>query len=82
MITCRELTELVTDYLERRLGPIDWLRFQLHLGICRNCRAYLRQMRDTIAVLGRLPSGGIEALSPELEADLLRRFRGWKQGRQ
>jgi anti-sigma factor RsiW len=79
MITCRELTELITDYLEGRLGLGDRLRFQLHLGLCRHCRAYLRQMRATVSALGRLPG---EGPPPEVEAELLRRFRGWKQQRQ
>ena len=78
MITCRELTELVTDYLERRLGPWQRLRFQLHLGLCRHCRAYLRQMRATVDALGQLPLPEAGP-PPEVEADLLRRFRGWKQ---
>ena len=74
MITCRELTELITDYLEDRLGL--WER--VHLGLCRHCRAYLRQMRGTIEALGRLPLPEAGP-PPEVEAELLRRFRGWKQ---
>src|SRR3954463_8755717 len=54
-MTCKEITELVTDYLERRLSLRDRLRVRWHLGFCRFCRAYLRQMRTTIRITGRLP---------------------------
>ena len=75
MMTCRELTELVSDHLEGALPLVDRLRFQLHLGLCRNCRAYLRQMRQTLRILGRLPS--LLPASPALD-ELLTRFRAWK----
>ena len=52
---CRELVELVTDYLEDRLSPIDRARFEAHLTECEACRTYLEQFRQTIRVLGRLP---------------------------
>lgn len=76
MLTCRELTELVTDYLEGRLAFGQRLRFHLHIGMCRHCRAYLRQMKTTIRALGRLPQ---EPIPPELAEDLLQRFRNWKR---
>ncbi len=76
MLTCRELTELVTDYLEGRLSFLDRLRFQMHLGMCRHCRAYLRQLKQTIRALGELPQ---EPIPPELRRVLLERFRDWKR---
>lgn len=75
MLTCRELVEIVTDYLEGRLSLRDWMRFQMHLGMCRHCRAYLRQMRHTLRVLGALPA---EPLPPAVGEEMLRRFRDWK----
>jgi predicted anti-sigma-YlaC factor YlaD len=76
MLTCKELTELVTDYLEGRQSFLDRLRFELHLGMCRHCRAYLRQMRVTIDTLGRLPE---ESIPPDVSQQLLARFRAWKR---
>ena len=75
MLTCRQIAELVTDYLEGRLPLMQRARFQLHLGMCRHCRAYLRQMKTTIKVLGKLPQ---EPAPPDLPEELLRRFRNWK----
>jgi predicted anti-sigma-YlaC factor YlaD len=75
MITCQQLTELITDYLERRLTLVQRLRFEAHLGMCRHCRAYLDQMRKTIETLGRLPTDPIE---PDVRDKLLAQFKNWK----
>lgn len=73
---CRELVELVTDYLEDRLPPADRVRFEAHLAACRACVTYLEQIRQTIRTLGRLPE---EALSTEAREALLEAFRGWSR---
>lgn len=70
---CRELVELITDYLEGRLSPADRERFEAHLAECGPCRTYLEQFRQTIALLGRLPE---ETLSDEVRGALLTAFRG------
>lgn len=75
MLTCRELTDLVTDYLEGRLTLLERLRFQMHVGMCRHCRAYLRQVKQTIRTLGQLPS---DPIPPNMQQALLERFRNWR----
>jgi anti-sigma factor RsiW len=74
-LTCKELVELVTDYLEERLPPADRLRFEQHLGGCEGCQNYLDQMQETIRLLGRLDEESIPAPARER---LLRAFRDWK----
>lgn len=69
------MTEIVTDYLEGRMTLGTRMRFHMHLGMCKHCRAYLRQMRLTVATLGRLPD---EPMPADVKDELLRRFRGWK----
>jgi predicted anti-sigma-YlaC factor YlaD len=76
-MTCKELVELVTEYLEGTLSALDCARFEEHLAECPGCRTYLQQMRQTIRVLGRLPE---ESLSPDSREELLRAFRTWKRG--
>jgi anti-sigma factor RsiW len=71
---CRELVEVITDYLEDRLSPVDRARFEAHLAECEACRTYLEQFRQTISALGRLPE---ESLSPEVRNALIDAFRGW-----
>ena len=75
MLTCQELTELVTDYLEDRLSFMDRLRFRMHVGMCGHCRAYLDQINQTVRTLGRLPA---EDIPPDVRDELLQRFRNWK----
>jgi anti-sigma factor RsiW len=76
-LTCQELAELVTDYLEGALPRRERLRFRLHIAGCRNCTRYVAQMRTTIAVTGRIRP---EDISPEVREELLTAFRGWKSG--
>jgi anti-sigma factor RsiW len=75
MLTCKEITELVTDYAEGNLSFLDRVRFVMHIGMCRNCRRYVRQMKATTRALGLMPPPEIP---PELEEELMRRFEGWK----
>ena len=77
-LSCQELVELVTDYLEGTLAQNEQVRFEAHLGKCDGCGVYLDQMRRTVATLGRLRP---EAVPPEAERALLVAFRGWKSGR-
>jgi anti-sigma factor RsiW len=56
-VTCRELVELVTDYLEGALPPRTLSHVEEHLVICDPCAAYVEQMRTTIAWLGELREG-------------------------
>jgi anti-sigma factor RsiW len=74
-LACIEVVELVTDYLEGRLPARERRRFEEHLTACDGCDAYLEQMRQTIAVTGRLRE---EDVPLELEERLLVAFRGWK----
>ena len=75
-LTCEELVELVTDYLETALSPIDRMRFEEHLMTCPSCQAHLDQMKMTIDTVGRLSA---EELPPHAERDLLDAFREWKR---
>jgi len=74
--TCREIAELITDYLEGSLTLTQRLRFQMHMGLCFACRNYLRQMKYTVATLRQLPS---EPVPAQVKEELMKRFRTWKQ---
>ena len=76
-MSCRELVELVSDYLEGALPTDQHSRFEAHIAGCANCAAYLRQMRETLALLGTLPA---DALSREAEDELRVAFRDWNAG--
>jgi anti-sigma factor RsiW len=74
-LTCAELVELVTDYLEGRLPDGQRRRFDEHLTGCDGCNAYVEQMRATIAVSGHVPAPDVP---PALQQRLLEAFRGWR----
>jgi hypothetical protein len=74
-LTCADIVELVTEYLEQRMTPANTERFEEHLSFCDGCDRYLHQMRATIAATGRLRH---EDLPSELRERLLDAFRVWR----
>ena len=76
-LSCQELTELVTEYLEGALPPAERARFDEHLAECGNCELYLEQIRETMRLAGTLEA---DDLTPEAEEALLHAFRDWKRG--
>ena len=77
-LTCHELVELVTDYLEDALTPVERARLDAHLDVCPGCREYLAQIRQTISVMGVLPADSID---PQMRDRLLDVFREWRRDR-
>ena len=73
MLTCQQLTEIVSDYVERRMSLWERLRIQMHLGMCGSCRAYLRQVKITVRTVGEMPK---EPIPEDIRAELMDRFRG------
>lgn len=71
-VTCQQVVELVTDYLEGELEQDLAAEIEAHLALCAGCATYLEQMRTTIGALGRVP---VESLSAEAQAELVRVFR-------
>lgn len=74
-LSCQELVELVTEYFEGALSPLEAERFEEHAAVCKGCGRYLDQMRRTIEIAGRLTP---DSIGPEAEALLLSAFRDWK----
>jgi anti-sigma factor RsiW len=74
-LTCKELVELVTEYLDDALPSVDRARFEAHVAICPGCQTYLDQMHMTIDTLGFLPE---ESLTSEARDQMLAAFRQWK----
>jgi predicted anti-sigma-YlaC factor YlaD len=72
MLTCQQVTEIVTDYLEGEMPFWQRVQFQLHIGMCRHCREYLRQMKATIETMGRLPD---EPIPDDVKDELRSRLR-------
>lgn len=75
-ITCREIVELMTDYLEGAMTPEDRSRFEEHLSNCDGCTNYLGQLREMIRIAGMLTE---EQIPDDQKQGLLVAFRDWKR---
>ena len=75
-VSCQEVVELVTEYLERSLPAADAALFEEHVNFCDGCDWYLDQMRTTIAAVGRIAE---EDVPPETRDRLLGAFRDWRR---
>ncbi len=75
-LTCRELVEIITDYLEGALPPPERARFDAHIRDCDGCATYLEQMRTTIRLVGTLTENHLE---PAARGHLLHLVREWNR---
>jgi predicted anti-sigma-YlaC factor YlaD len=77
-LVCKEVVELVTDYLGGTLSPVDRERFEDHLATCPPCTAYLGQVRTTLELAAELkteePTPGAEVA--EQLGEMFRRWHG------
>ena len=73
-LTCVEVVELVTAYLDGALDAADREHVEEHLVFCDGCSTYLEQIRQTVALAGRLRPEDIPA---PLQEKLLEAFRNW-----
>lgn len=74
-MTCKELVELVTAYLEGALRGRRRRRFEAHLAGCEGCTAYLAQIRETMRLTAYLTE---DRLTEEQRSALLTAFRDWR----
>jgi hypothetical protein len=75
-ISCAEVVELVTDYLERALPADETSLFEQHLNFCEGCIVYVEQIRATAGTVGRVREEDVPAATKE---QLLTAFREWKR---
>jgi len=75
-IVCRDAVALMTDYLEGVMPARQRARLGRHLAGCDGCDEYLRQMRATIALLGRVQPGD---LAPETRDGLVERLLAYRE---
>jgi predicted anti-sigma-YlaC factor YlaD len=75
-ISCRELVEIVTDYLDGALSPHDVQRLEEHIRVCDPCADYIQQVRSTARMAAEAAAAELD-LRPDRDA-LLSAFRGYK----
>ncbi|WP_437781664.1 anti-sigma factor family protein [Sorangium sp. So ce1097] len=72
LVTCCQLTEMITDRREGALSSEQEEGCAQHLSWCERCRTYLRQMDLTIHALRGIPG---EPLHDEVRAALFAQFQ-------
>lgn len=77
-LSCQEIVELVTEYVEGVMPLEERRRFDHHLSYCPGCVRYVEQIRETIRATGEIPRE--ERLTPALREGLLTQFRSWQRG--
>jgi len=75
-VTCQEVVELVTDYVERALPADETALVEQHLNFCDGCDWYVDQIRTTIKTVGRVRE---EDVPGETRERLLQAFREWRR---
>ena len=75
-VTCQEVVELVTDYVEGALDREETTLVEQHLNFCDGCDWYVDQIRTTIETVGRVEP---EQVPPEMRDRLLTAFRDWRR---
>jgi anti-sigma factor RsiW len=75
-LSCQEIVELVTEFLEGTMDSPLRAAFDAHLAKCDGCTEYLEQIEATIRVAGTIEP---EALSPQFKAGLLEAFRDFER---
>jgi anti-sigma factor RsiW len=75
-VSCQEVVELVSDYLEGALPVEEATLFEQHINFCDGCEWYLDQMRAAIATVGRI---GEEHVPTEARDRMLTAFRDWRR---
>ena len=71
-VQCRELVELVTDYLEGAINTHLRDQIEEHLRQCEGCVEYVEQMRTTTRLARNIHTA---QLDPHLRDTLLTAFR-------
>lgn len=79
-LSCQEVVELVTAYLEDALPPGRRALVQAHLDACDDCARYLDQIRATVAALGTLTLDTLDTLDEEAYGVLAQAFRDLPRG--
>jgi hypothetical protein len=75
-LTCKEVVELVTEFLADSMSPEERVRLEQHLLVCPPCTLHVGQVRATIGYAALLRS---EPPAGEVNRELIERFRKWSQ---
>ena len=78
-LVCREVVELVTEYLGGTLPARDRERFDQHLATCPPCTAYLAQFKTTLELAAESASAPAEDNVAEQLGEMFRRWHAKRE---
>ncbi len=73
MLSCKEVAQQASDYIDQQYSWRQRMTFRLHLFICGNCRRYINQLQNTIEslkLLKRQPEPILNSHQKELARQL------------
>lgn len=71
MMTCQQLIDFLTDYLDGKLPLSQRVAFELHLTLCRDCRSYLHNYKAAIEASRSAFDAPAESLQEIIPEDLV-----------
>ena len=54
MLTCKDITNLASDYIDKNLPPLAKMKVKMHLFMCHRCRNFVNQLNTTVNTLKNL----------------------------
>ncbi|MBI1279921.1 MAG: anti-sigma factor [Anaerolineaceae bacterium] len=75
LISCKELVDLVADYMDETISKEARAKFEQHLSECGYCSAYVQQMHMTVKLTSQLSESEGDKPAPDELVDI---FRKWK----
>lgn len=74
---CREIKELLPDYLEQDLQEEVCAHLKAHLAECEDCRIYVKTIETTVVLYKHCPGSDVpEEVSIDLRQSLRARIEG------
>ena len=67
--TCQQMAPVMSDSMERRLGPVNWIKLRIHLFVCLWCRRYLQQIKMLRRVARKARVKQVPPTAPGLSSD-------------
>ena len=64
LLTCHEVLDFLSDYVEGRLPPAEHARLEEHLAVCPPCVDYLRSFQATLAACRSLRGSDLAQFPP------------------
>ena len=64
MLTCQQVLDYLSDYVEGRLPAADVARLDEHLAVCPQCIDYLENFKATLAACQAFRAAAFEKLPP------------------